>query len=61
ADLAGVKAGDVLVAWDGEELTGLRRMMQLLRERKPGDVVAMTIQRDGAVITVDVELKARDE
>ncbi|MCH8261028.1 MAG: M28 family peptidase [Planctomycetes bacterium] len=61
ADLAGVKAGDVLVAWDGEELTGLRRMMQLLREHKPGDVVAMTIRRDGAVITVDVELKARDE
>ena len=61
ADLAGVKAGDILVAWDGEELTGLRRMMQLLREHKPGDVVAMTIRRDGAPITLHVELKARDE
>ena len=61
ADLAGVKAGDVLVAWDGEELTGLRRMMQLLREHKPGDVVVMTIRRHSAAIPLPVELKARDE
>ena len=56
AYLAGIKPGDVIVEWDGEELTGLRRMMQLLREQKAGDVVLITVQREEAFLKIEVEL-----
>ena len=45
-----------MVEWDGEELTGLRRMMRLLRQQKAGDVVVITVQRDDAFHKIEVEL-----
>ena len=56
AYLAGIKPGDILVEWDGEELTGLRRMMQLLREQKPDDRVVVTVLRDGEYLKIEVVL-----
>ncbi|MEE8153415.1 MAG: M28 family peptidase [Phycisphaerales bacterium] len=56
AYVAGIKPGDILVEWDGEELTGLRRMGQLLREQKAGDVVVITVQRDDTFVKIEVEL-----
>ena len=55
---AGLRAGDVLLAWNEEELTGGRRLMELLRESKPGEAVTFVVQRDGTNIEVPVTLRA---
>ena len=55
---AGIKQGDLLIAWNGEALDGPATMMERLREAKPGDVIKITYRRDGAESTVDVTLKA---
>ena len=48
--------GDIVLEWNGEELTGLNRMMQLLRASEDGDVVKLTIDREGSIKWFDVEL-----
>ncbi len=55
---AGLQAEDVLLAWNEIELTGGRKLMELLRASSPGDIVELTIQRGGENIIVDVTLRA---
>jgi hypothetical protein len=55
---AGMQEDDVLLAWNDVELTGGRKLMELLRESSPGDVVDFTVQRGGENIIVKVTLKA---
>jgi len=55
---AGLQAEDILLAWYDIELTGGRKLMELLRESAPGDVVDLTVQRDGENIIIKVTLKA---
>ena len=57
AEDAGLGQGDVLLAWNGEELTGGRKLMEMLQASSPGDVVEMTVRRDGENIIVPVTLK----
>ena len=58
ADAAGLQAGDILLAWDDTELTGGRKLMELLKASAPGDVVTLTVQRNGQNIEIDVTLQA---
>ncbi len=58
AQEAGLLADDVLLSWNEIELTGGRKLMELLRESSPGDVVDFTVQRGGENIIVKVTLKA---
>jgi len=55
---AGIQSGDLLVLWDGKELTGAGDMMARLREHKPGDRVKILLRRDGKEQEVLVTLKA---
>jgi hypothetical protein len=55
---AGLQADDVLLAWNDIELTGGRKLMELLKESAPGDVVDFTVGRGGENIIVKVTLKA---
>ncbi|HEX4979179.1 MAG TPA: trypsin-like peptidase domain-containing protein [Acidimicrobiales bacterium] len=55
---AGIQAGDVLLAVDGEELTSMTALIVELRSRRPGDVVRITIARGDERRTVDVTLGA---
>ena len=55
---AGILKGDVLLSWDGQELTGAADMMSRLREHQPGDQVRILLRRDGKEETVTVTLKA---
>jgi hypothetical protein len=48
---AGLKAGDVIVAFDGSEVTNLYAYSYALREKSPGDVVSVTVLRDGQQLT----------
>lgn len=56
---AGVKKGDLIIGWGGEELTDGGVMMQKLRDASPGDKVQIVILRDGKEMKLDVTLKAR--
>ncbi len=51
---AGLKVGDHLAKVNGEELPHRGRLDGLLEGKKPGDVVTLTVRRDGK----DAELKA---
>ncbi len=55
---AGIKAGDVLLSWNGESLDSTGTMMTKLRACKPGDVVKMRILRDDKELEISVTMKA---
>ncbi len=50
AAAAGLKAGDVIVAVNDRPVTGPDRMAETLSDRKPGDVVWLTVKRRGAEV-----------
>jgi hypothetical protein len=59
AEEAGIVAGDVLVAVDGEEVADLRLFSAILKARVPGDVVEVTVLRAGERMVVEAVLRAR--
>lgn len=59
AEKAGVKKGDILVSAKGVELESREGLMELLKEMEPGDVLALTVERDGERLELEVELSAR--
>lgn len=58
---AGIQSGDVMLTWNGEELTGGARLSEMLAKANPGDKVKITLQRGDKNLTVEVTLKARAE
>lgn len=59
ADKAGLKAGDLMVEWDGRKLRDVEGWMPMLAAHKPGDVVRITYVRDGARLITEATLVAR--
>jgi len=59
AEKAGLLAGDVLVAFDGEPVTDLRGYSTLLRSKSPGDEVEVTVLRDEVETIVTATLGER--
>jgi aminopeptidase YwaD len=58
AEAAGLQADDILLAWGDTELTGGRKLMELLKESAPGDIVTLTVRRGDENIFVEVTLRA---
>ncbi len=56
---AGLKAGDILVGFDGKTVQNLMDFTVLLRQKKPGDEVEVKVLRNGETVTVKVLLEAR--
>ncbi|HEY2384068.1 MAG TPA: M28 family peptidase [Terriglobia bacterium] len=56
---AGLKQGDVLVEFDGKPIQNLYDFTYALRDRKPGDVVAVVVKRNGQDVKANVTLEAR--
>jgi S1-C subfamily serine protease len=56
---AGLKAGDVMTAFDGKPIRTLYDFTFALREKKPGDEVPVTVMRDGKPLSVKVVLTTR--
>ena len=52
----GLQAGDVIVAANGQPVTGMKDLVRLKLSLGAGDTVALTYLRDGERYTVDVEL-----
>jgi S1-C subfamily serine protease len=59
AEKAGIVAGDVIVALDGEAVADLRSFSTLLKSHAPGDKVEVTVSRGGEETTVSAVLGAR--
>jgi serine protease Do len=55
---AGLKAGDVVVGFDGERVRSARQLDRLVEETAPGRSVKMSIVRDTAKLDIDVTPEA---
>jgi serine protease DegQ len=58
---AGLRAGDVIVSVDGEEMTRVEDLFAVLRQRSPGDRVTLAIVRNGEELEVTAVLTDRPE
>jgi serine protease Do len=59
AEAAGILAGDILIAFDEQPITDLRGYSTLLKTKKPGDTVEVTVLREGKETTVTATLGER--
>ena len=53
--------GDLIMVIDGRAITGADTLTRILRHKRPGDVIELTIFRDGRQMKVDVELGGATE
>jgi predicted metalloprotease with PDZ domain len=54
AERAGVKANDVIVQFDGENVRSAQQLTRLVRETAPGRTVKLAVVRDGKRVELDV-------
>lgn len=54
---AGLKEGDRIIKWGGEELLDVGQMMQFLSKHEPGDEVELLVVREGKEVPIMVKLK----
>lgn len=59
ASKAGLRAGDILVEFDGKPIQNLYDFTYALRSHKPGDEVTVKVLRDGAPLSAKVLLTKR--
>ena len=59
AEQAGLTGGDVIIRFDGKEVTSINDYAIALRERAPGDTVAIQIRRGGEVLDLEAVLGKR--
>ena len=57
ASAAGIRAGDVIVKVEGQEVSSPKQLIGYVRRYKAGDTVTMTIVRDGATQDVSVRIQ----
>jgi C-terminal processing protease CtpA/Prc len=57
---AGVKAGDILVSWNGKDVENLEQWTSLLSSQKSGDEVTIRVRRGNADVELKVRLETRD-
>ena len=61
AAAAGIQAGDVLAAWNGQEIASLADYAGFLRLHEPGETVTVTVRRGSATLDLDVRLAPRPQ
>jgi len=62
ADLAGIRAGDVITRFNGRPVTAPDELIVAIRAQEPGDTVTLTIRRDGGnEQEVEVKLSASSD
>ena len=60
AKVAGLQTGDVIVKMEGQPLDSDAQMREVIGRRRPGDVVTVTVNRNGAERDFKVELRNRN-
>lgn len=61
ADKAGIKQGDIIIKIDDQEMKESSDVLMAVRDRKPGEQVKVTLDRDGQEIVVTVTLEERPQ
>ncbi|AEF16951.1 peptidase S1 and S6 chymotrypsin/Hap [Thermoanaerobacterium xylanolyticum LX-11] len=56
ADAAGLQAGDIITAVDRTNVTTFNQLENILNKHNVGDVISVTIWRNGQTLTVNVKL-----
>lgn len=59
AALAGVMVGDVIVAFNGKPVPGMREILDRLRASRIGDTISLTVFRGGARVDLTVSVADR--
>lgn len=59
AEEAGIMTDDLLTAWNGNPIIGVREWMLMMAEHEPGDIVTVTVLRNGESLDIPVMLKPR--
>lgn len=59
AQKAGMQQGDIIIEVDGEEMVESSDLLVAIRDRQPGDVVEVIVDRDGREVTFSVTLEER--
>jgi putative serine protease PepD len=59
AATAGLKVGDIVTGIDATKVTSAEQLTAIVSGRKPGDVVHLTVDRNGATLNIDVTLGIR--
>ena len=59
ADQAGLQAGDVITAADGQPITSMSELVSAVWEHAPGDTLKLTIERNDKTQDLSVTLQAR--
>lgn len=52
---------DVIIAIDGQKVTVASEFLSVIESKKPGDVVTLTVLRDGREVDVPVRLGGEEE
>ena len=58
---AGLRSDDVVVAIDGDAVSGAESLTAHVRERAPGDEATLTVVRDGSSLELQVTLGTREQ
>lgn len=59
ADQAGLEEGDLIVAVDGQAVSSLDRVSQVMQGKRPGNPLQLQVIRDGQSLTLTVALGAQ--
>ncbi|MCC5821861.1 MAG: M28 family peptidase [Phycisphaerales bacterium] len=57
ASEAGVRPNDRITAWNGQELRGMNDLRPHLVRHEPGDVITLTVDRDGETLEIPLTLR----
>ena len=60
AEEGGLRSGDVVVEFDGREITDIYAYTYALRDKQPGDAVKVVVERDGKRLAFNAVLGQRD-
>lgn len=58
---AGLRPGDVIEALDGEPVRDFEDLRARVGDKRPGEVVRLTVKRDGSTVELDATLEAKPE
>ena len=61
AELAKLKKGDIIIKFDGKDITGTEMLVREIRKRKPGDSITLKVDRKGKIKDVKVRLGEHSE
>ncbi|WP_294438454.1 S1C family serine protease [uncultured Slackia sp.] len=56
ADAAGIKKGDIITKFDGQDVTSASDLQLMVRSKNPGDTVEVVVNRDGQDQTLSVTM-----